>query len=98
MAQGNQEAEDQRDNLIAKMTPQILVTARLRNAKAGDKEDQYNVAVAYAAGQGVQQDLGEAPKWLPAAALQDHPEAQLKLALASSDGRGVHQDFVDATR
>src|SRR5207249_1402680 len=43
MAHGNKDAEEERDNLLAKMTPELIFEARKRNAEKGDKEDQYAV-------------------------------------------------------
>ena len=49
-------------------------------AKKGDAKAQFNVALIYANGKGVQKDLSKARKWYEKAAKQDNPSAQYNLA------------------
>ncbi len=78
------------------MKPDQVFEARLRNARRGDKEDQYTTASSYATGDGTATNLVEAVKWFRSAAQQGHPEAQLKLALACVEGKGVAKNVAEA--
>jgi TPR repeat protein len=53
---------------------------------------QYNLAILYFTGQGVEQDLEQAFKWTEAAALQGHLAAQANLGSLYMEGSGVSQD------
>ncbi|MBT71289.1 MAG: hypothetical protein CMQ15_04495 [Gammaproteobacteria bacterium] len=52
---------------------------------------QYNLAILYFTGQGVDQNFELAFKWTQAAALQGHVDAQFNLASLYFDGSGVSQ-------
>ena len=52
LAQGIKDAEVLRDEVVSKMKPDQVFEARLRNARRGDKEDQYTTASSYATGGG----------------------------------------------
>jgi Sel1 repeat len=76
----------------------------LDRAKEGDPVAQYNVAVFYARGDGLVQDLGarqdlaEAFAWYRRAAERNHPAAQYNLGVAYAEGRGTPRDPVAAAR
>lgn len=53
---------------------------------------QYNLAILYFTGQGVEQDLKAAFEWTEAAAQQGHLAAQFNLATLYYDGQGVARD------
>jgi len=53
---------------------------------------QYNLAILYFTGQGVDQDLSKAFQWTEAAAVQGHLNAQFNLGSLYMDGQGVEQD------
>ncbi|MGL4625878.1 MAG: tetratricopeptide repeat protein, partial [Plesiomonas shigelloides] len=65
-------------------------------AEQGDVQAQYNVALWYAAGQGVAQDNAQAVYWYQQAALQNDADAQYSLALMYANGEGTSTDFVQA--
>jgi len=67
-------------------------------AKKGNAIAQYNLAVMYGHGQGLQQDDIEAVKWYKMAAEQGHAPAQRNLGVAYSDGEGVQQDDKEAAK
>ena len=60
-------------------------------AEEGLEAAQYNLAILYFTGQGVDQDFELAFKWTQAAALQGHVDAQFNLASLYFDGSGVSQ-------
>ena len=53
---------------------------------------QYNLAILYFTGQGVERDLEQAFKWTLAAAEQGHTAAQFNLASLYSEGDGTRKD------
>lgn len=57
---------------------------------------QYNLAILYFTGQGVEQDLAEAFRWTEAAAAQGHVAAQFNLANLYYAGDGVEADQAKA--
>jgi TPR repeat protein len=59
---------------------------------------QSNLGVAYANGEGVQQDYVEAVQWYRLAADQGHAKAQCNLGGMYDQGRGVRQDYVEAVK
>ena len=63
-------------------------------AEAGLDVAQYNLAILYYKGQGVDQDLNLAFRWTNAAANQGHPGAQANLGSLFLDGSGVEKDVV----
>ncbi len=60
-------------------------------AESGLDVAQYNLAILYFTGQGVDQDLALAFKWTEAAALQGHLGAQANLGSLYFEGSGVDQ-------
>ncbi len=63
-------------------------------AKVGDARSQYNLALSYAKGEGVQQDNVEALKWYHLAANQGYIDAQFNLGSIYGHGTGVPQNVV----
>lgn len=61
-------------------------------AEAGLDAAQYNLAILYFTGQGVDQDLDLAFKWTEAAALQGHLGAQANLGSLYMEGSGVQKN------
>ena len=60
-------------------------------AETGLDVAQYNLAILYFTGQGVDQDFELAFKWTEAAALQGHINAQFNLGSLYLDGNGIEQ-------
>jgi TPR repeat protein len=67
-----------------------------RAAGQGDPEAQYNLALMYGKGQGVEKNLTLAFSWLVKAAAQGVPSAQARLGLMYATGEGVALDPVEA--
>ena len=59
---------------------------------------QYNLAILYFTGQGVDQDYEQAFRWTEAAAAQGHINAQANLASLYLEGTGVVRDVDQAVR
>ena len=57
---------------------------------------QYNLAILYFTGQGVDQDYEQAFRWTEAAAVQGHINAQANLASLYLEGTGVTRDVAQA--
>ena len=70
----------------------------VKHANSGDAESQYNLAVMYCNGAGVEQDYTEAARWYRKAAEQGHAHAQHNLGNRYSSGTGVEQDYTEAAR
>ena len=67
-----------------------------REARAGNPQQQHNLAVLYTLGIGVPLDFKRAHYWFNKAALQGLPESQFNLAIAFQGGMGVRKDIVIA--
>ncbi|MDO5667618.1 MAG: tetratricopeptide repeat protein [Alcaligenaceae bacterium] len=67
-----------------------------RQAEKGDKSAQYAMAVHYATGDAVVEDVEEAAKWFLMAANQGHADAQVNLAVWYAMGLGVEQNQQEA--
>ena len=67
-----------------------------KEAAAGNAVVQFNLGVAYAEGDGVEQDLARAVHWYTKAAEQGDKDAQFNLGAAYDDGEGVGQDHARA--
>lgn len=67
-------------------------------AELGHAKSQYNLALCYEGGNGVEQDQQEAVRWYRAAAEQGLADAQNNLAVFYEQGRGVKQDQHEAVR
>jgi len=64
------------------------------SAEQGDSKAQYQLALIYDRGIGVEHDDGEALKWYRKAADQDYAKAQYNLGMMYYFGKGVPQDRV----
>jgi len=64
------------------------------SAEQGDAEAQYNLAMVYDRGVGVETDGSEALKWYRQAAEQGYAKAQYNLGMMYYFGKGVPQDKV----
>ena len=69
---------------------------RLKEARIGDTVAQFDVALMYANGVGVERDLEQALTWTRAAAENNHPPAQYLLANAYAGGQGAQRDELAA--
>jgi TPR repeat protein len=67
-------------------------------ANDGDAAAQFNLALMYVTGQGVQQDNTAAALWFRKAADQGYALAQSNLGVLYRDGRGVPQDHTEAVK
>lgn len=65
-------------------------------AERGDPEAQFNLAVAYVKGNGVERDMNVAVTWFERAAGQGVVSAQSKLGLLYATGDGVALDRIEA--
>ncbi|NOX93279.1 MAG: sel1 repeat family protein [Gammaproteobacteria bacterium] len=65
-------------------------------AKAGDAEAQYNLAMLYRAGKGVEKDLSASFKWFQQAAEQGISDAQYYLAHMYDNGETVEKNLPKA--
>ena len=63
-------------------------------AGRGDAAAQYNLAVLYDLGRGVERDIGQAVEWYQRAAAQGNADAQLMLGVKYANKEGVPQDLV----
>src|SRR5688572_16354586 len=63
-----------------------------RDAEGGDAKAQFDLALAYVAGNGVTLDFSQAVQWLRKAADQGLTDAQTFLGVMYDTGRGVPQD------
>ena len=70
----------------------------IEGAESGDVLEQYNLALAYANGDGVMQDYEVAADWYTRAAAQGYIDAQYNLALAYINGEGVKQNYEAAAK
>lgn len=67
-------------------------------AEAGSPIAQFNLAVLFEKGAGVEQSYRSAANWYKKAALQNHAGAQLNLGFLFERGLGVNQSLADAFR
>jgi TPR repeat protein len=72
--------------------PSDLFWNLIEEARWGESEAQYTVAMMYAAGEGVEMDQVEAAKWFEKAAHEGHPHAMFKIAERYEKGNGVAKD------
>ena len=69
------------------------ISALVASAEAGDRESQFQLGLAYEAGDGVPYDEQLATLWFKRAAQQEHPDALLHYGDALYYGRGVSKDL-----
>lgn len=62
-------------------------------AEKGDAEAEFNLALNYDLGIGVEKDDSESVKWIRKAAEHNHARAQFALGYRYETGRGVRRDF-----
>jgi TPR repeat protein len=67
-----------------------------QQAVAGDPESQFELALLYSSGKGVNANAKESMYWLKQAATRGHVQAQSNLGVAFSMGRGIPQDAIKA--
>lgn len=67
-----------------------------KDAERGNVEAQYNLAVCFEEGRGVDQDYAQAAQWYAKAAQQGASQAQVQLGLLIAEGKGVKQDLTAA--
>ena len=67
-------------------------------AERGDANAQFDLALRYADGDGVEQDQSKAVHWYQKAAEQGHAKAQFNLAVRYENGNGVERDQTKAVR
>lgn len=72
--------------------PSELFWVLIEEARWGESEAQYAVAMMYAAGEGVEMDQEEATNWFEKAAEEGHPHAMFKIAERYETGIGVARD------
>jgi TPR repeat protein len=72
--------------------PSELFWGLIEEARWGESEAQYAVAMMYAAGEGVEMDQKEAAKWFEKAAEEGHPHAMFKIAERYEKGNGIAKD------
>ena len=65
----------------------------MKKAQAGDAEAQYIVGSAYLGGNGVNQDLSAAIRWLRMSALQGNAKGERALGCRYLFGQGVNQNY-----
>ena len=68
----------------------------IEEAKEGVPEAQFNLALCYARGNGVEQSYSKAAYWYEKAANQNIVEAQFNLANYYENGKGVEQSYSKA--
>ena len=71
---------------------------RANDADPNYSNAQYKLGVAYASGNGVKKDEGEAVRWFRKAATQGDAQAQNSLGLMFDEGRGVVKNDREAVR
>lgn len=65
-------------------------------AKAGDRQAQYELGVAYRDGKGIGRDLNQAFKWIRQAADHDLAEAQFEVGQMKEEGEGTEKNVAEA--
>jgi uncharacterized protein len=78
--------------LVASLASALDVSELRSKAEQGDASAQYELAMAYDAGQGVQRDLQQAAHWCSKAAEQGHAAAQNCIGSMHQFGDGVPLD------
>ena len=79
-----------------KLALEEIVARLIKQAEAGDANDQYNVGYAYENGTGVTKDAAKAVEWYKKSAAQGNTNAQTRLGDIYRFGRGVSKDAVAA--
>lgn len=79
------------------MDPAKLSDIKTRAGK-GDADAQFNLALCYRKGEGVEKDERKAVKWFLKAAERNHVQAQLYLGFCYARGQGVSPDHAQAVK
>ncbi len=74
----------------------LAYTEFLAAANEGHLDSQFNVAMMYERGIGVEKNLAEAIVWYRKAALKDHSPSQFNLGVIYENGQGTAVDFAEA--
>lgn len=83
----------------AKPTNMEMVARLYREAAdLGNAEAQYELAMCYAFGKGVEKNQQEAARWMLMAAKQNHVRAMVDMCYAYEKGVGVPQDWKEGAR
>ncbi|GES98862.1 Sel1 repeat family protein [Rhizophagus clarus] len=88
--------ETEKNFLNENFSKKQLIENLLELAKNGDFEAQYNLAICYKNGSGIETNYEKAFKWLLSSAENKNPEAQYHLAIFYMDGIGVQKDEKEA--
>ncbi len=91
----------QMDAIAAKLKSgdfSVVKTELTELANAGDDRAQFNLAVSYSYGNGVEKNPAEAFKWYEKAALQGNTRAEFNLASSYFDGQGTERNRQQAIR
>ncbi|MBL1275240.1 MAG: sel1 repeat family protein [Ectothiorhodospiraceae bacterium] len=75
-------------NLQAETSSLLLISA-----KEGDPRSQYDLAIRYLKGDGIEKNVENAIKWLEKSVGQDYSHAQLKLGMLYQEGDKVEKDM-----
>jgi hypothetical protein len=67
-----------------------------RAAASGESSAQYELAMRFRSGEGVERNDTEAVRWLRESARQGNGDAQYELGNAYADGRGIERDPINA--
>jgi TPR repeat protein len=78
--------------------PSELFWMLIEEARWGESEAQYAVAMMYAAGEGVEEDQKEAAMWFEKAAKEGHPHAMFKIAERYETGNGISKNPEEAMK
>ena len=70
----------------------------VKKAEAGDAKAQYDLAVCYCEGEGVEKDYKEGVKWFTKSAEQGDALAQVCLGTRYFLGEGVEKDYKEAVK
>ena len=68
----------------------------LSYARNGNANSQFNVGLAYANGDGVEQNFAEAARWYREAASRGHAGAMNNLGVLYTEGKGVEKNYTEA--
>lgn len=84
--------------IIFNEDPDADIASLLITTKQGDADSQCELALLYAYGNGVPQDITKAVELFQKSAEQGHAEAQFHLGACYRSGEGVVQDYVQAEK
>ena len=70
----------------------------LNAARSGNMHSQFNLAMKYASGDGVEKNFTEAARWFREAANRGHSNAKVNLGILYKEGKGVNQNYSEAVK